>query len=210
MNNDSIITYARDRGIEYCVHFTNVLNLPSILEHGLLPKNILREGLFNFQENDEYRYDGFENATSLSITFPNYKMFYNLRCNNRDINWAIIFLDAYKVFRRDCAFNFTNAANNEVRNIDIRKRKTLSAFKKMFSENHPFYKREEMKIETHETTDPQAEVLVFDVLPTEFISFVVFDSDEVFRQYKPFLDNMKIPGGVDRGYFYPRRDYSFW
>ena len=89
MNNQSIIQYAKSRHIEDCVHFTNVLNLKSIINYGLLPKSTLKEESMNFQENDVYRYDGFENATSLSITFPNYKMFYSIRTQDTSKNWAV-------------------------------------------------------------------------------------------------------------------------
>ena len=33
MNNQSIIQYAKSRHIEDCVHFTNVLNLKSIINY---------------------------------------------------------------------------------------------------------------------------------------------------------------------------------
>ena len=91
MNNQSIIQYAKSRHIEDCVHFTNVLNLKSIINYGLLPKSTLKEESMNFQENDVYRYDGFENATSLSITFPNYKMFYSIRTQDTSKNWAVLY-----------------------------------------------------------------------------------------------------------------------
>lgn len=101
MNNQSIIQYAKSRHIEDCVHFTNVLNLKSIINYGLLPKSTLKEESMNFQENDVYRYDGFENATSLSITFPNYKMFYSIRTQDTSKNWAVLVIDAYSVLSKN-------------------------------------------------------------------------------------------------------------
>lgn len=40
-NKKEIISYVGEREIEFCVHFTNVTNLPSILQLGLLPKNTM-------------------------------------------------------------------------------------------------------------------------------------------------------------------------
>jgi hypothetical protein len=69
--------YVAEREIDCLVHFTRASNLDSILQRGLLPRDILMvEGYNDF--NDQYRHDG-TNAVCLSIGFPNYKMFFSLR-----------------------------------------------------------------------------------------------------------------------------------
>ena len=40
---DKIMYKAALRGIDFCVHFTNVTNLPSILQYGILPKKTMDE-----------------------------------------------------------------------------------------------------------------------------------------------------------------------
>lgn len=210
MDNQSIIQYAKSRHIEYCVHFTNVLNLKSIINYGLLPKSILKEKSMNFQENDVYRYDGFENATSLSITSPNYKMFYSLRNEYASTRWVVLVIDAYSVLSKKCAFNYTNAANYSLSRIPIEERMTFDSFKKMFSENNTDRTREQLRLADNETTDPQAEILLFDKISYKSIKYVIFNSIDVYNEYKDFLNEFGILGGVDIGYFSPRRDYSYW
>ena len=73
-----ILISAKKRGIEHCVHFTNVLNLPSILSYGLLSKADLEYNWIDYNYNDDLRLDDLEEAISVSITSPNYKMFYQL------------------------------------------------------------------------------------------------------------------------------------
>ena len=210
MNNQSIIQYAKSRHIEDCVHFTNVLNLKSIINYGLLPKSTLKEESMNFQENDVYRYDGFENATSLSITFPNYKMFYSIRTQDTSKNWAVLVIDAYSVLSKKCAFNYTNAANHLLGKIAIEERMTVDSFKKMFSENNHYFTREQLKLSDNETTDPQAEILLFEEISYKSIKFVYFESEDVYNEYKDFLNKFGILSCVNIGYFLPRRDYSCW
>lgn len=65
-----------ERKIKYLVHFTRIENLSSIMSYGLIPVASLSERRIDYVNNDLYRIDGFENATCLSIQFPNYKMFH--------------------------------------------------------------------------------------------------------------------------------------
>ena len=72
-----------ERNIETLVHFTRVENLSSILQNGLLSRKALeileetRGQQFLF--NDRKRKDGHKDAICLSISFPNYQMFYPIR-----------------------------------------------------------------------------------------------------------------------------------
>lgn len=64
--------FAKLRGIKNLSHFTRESNLDSILQRGLITRDLLtREGYHSF--NDSVRADG-TNAVCLTIGFPNYKM----------------------------------------------------------------------------------------------------------------------------------------
>lgn len=177
---------AQARGIKYLVHFTRKENLESIKTRGLRSRQELESTLLPFHYNDNWRGDGFRNAVSLSVTSPNYKMFYNLRQNNKSAEWAVILLDACQVLQNcDCAFQSTNAASNIMREIPIAERKNLAAFDGMFYDNDL---RKVRGLKDNEPTDPQAEILCFDAIPPKFFKNIVFAGE----------------------FFAPRHDWSYW
>lgn len=207
---DTILEHAALRELDFCVHFTNVTNLPSILQLGLLPKDTLEEEWIEYNENDSTRLDGHTNSVSISFTSPNYKMFYKYRMQNRSKRWVVLILDAPTILSLDCAYCFTNAASKKITSIPLSQLKTFQAFDEMFQEIHPEYSRRHMRIESYEPTDPQAEILVFDEIPPTAIKYVIFQDDSSMKQYKPILEQLRIPYTCDSGPFGPRHDYSFW
>ena len=185
-NKQKIADKARSRGIKYLVHFTRKENLESIKTHGLQSRQELETASVPFNFNDSWRGDGFRNAVSLSVTSPNYKMFYSLRQNNKSAEWAVILLDACQVLQNcDCAFQSTNAANNAMRGIPIAERKNLAAFDGMFYDDDL---RKVRGLKDNEPTDPQAEILCFDTIPPKFFKDIVFAGE----------------------FFAPRHDWRYW
>lgn len=183
---------AAERGIQYLVHFTRQENLPSITTYGLRSRQELNNLSVPFTFNDSHRLDGLLNSISLSITFPNYKMFYSYRMQNRSASWAVILLDTIEVLGNlDCAFQYHNAACREIRSTPIESRKTLKAFEYMFFDGN---NRKTFDLKDNETTNPQAEVLCFDSIPSKFFKGVILPTTK----------------GVAENYFAPRRDYSYW
>ena len=181
-----IVEAARTRRIEYLCHFTRKENLSSIQKYGLLSRQKLENAAMSFQSNDDQRFDGYRNSVSLSVTFPNYKMFWSLRQKNKSTQWAVILLDACKVLQYcECAFQRTNAASNKVRHVPIESRKTFESFDDMFYDENT---RRARNLRDNETTDPQAEILCFDGIPPEFIKDIKYSGE--------YLD--------------PRHDWSYW
>ena len=196
------------RKLNLMVHFTNTENLENICKYGLLTRKELNDLDIEYEYNDQFRIDDLEDSISLSITFPNYKMFYSLRCNDRKKRWAVIELDLWSVLQLNCLYCFTNAASNEERYISLEDRKTDESFCFMFSEIEGRNTRDEMNLFDNETTNPQAEVLVLESIPVEYITRIVFDSQETLKEYKDILDNCDIYGEVDSSLFAPRHDYE--
>ena len=167
---EKIIKHAKERQIQYLVHFTNIKNVKSIVELGIWNRISLAQSGRPFLYNDLYRLDNAPQAVSVSVTFPNYRMFYRIRKNeeNAKERWVVILLDAKKVLNLKCAFSYTNAANAYVREIAFEDRMNCVSFDMMFSEIPP-YSRQQRKLAINETTDPQAEVLVNDYIPVDCI-----------------------------------------
>lgn len=193
------------RNIEYLMHFTRVENLQSILRNGLYPREDLDENGCIF--NDTYRYDRCENAVCTSIEFPNYKMFYSLRSANPDTRWVVLAIDSQILLDVSCAFCETNAGSQDMYQIPLGKRMGKLALEQLFKDDSFGHKRGELDIPDCYPTNPQAEVLVFGKIPTEYIKYVFFNDRTLLQEYD-FPPGIK--GVVDTDYFYGRRDYKKW
>ncbi|MBR1702529.1 MAG: DUF4433 domain-containing protein [Lachnospiraceae bacterium] len=205
-----IIEDARNRGMQYCVHFTNAKNLPNILKYGILSKDDLENREIEYCYNDSFRLDGLEDAVSVSVSFPNYKMFYPLHCNDSNNEWVVLLLDAEKVLKLNCAFCYTNAANAAISSLPLEERMSLSAFEAMFAEKQEGYTRRDMELAANEPTDPQAEILVFDPIPVTAIIGAMFKDCFAMNKYMQLLQNTGIDFKVDKEYYYARHDYKYW
>lgn len=206
---NKIIECAQNRGVEYFVHFTDIDNLEKILLYGLCSRDYLDKNNEAYYYNDEYRLEHCTNAICLSVTSPNYKMFFKLRNDNPEIRWVVLAINAKKVLELDCAFNRTNAANSCMSSIPIKERMTVQAFEDMFYERND-YSRQKMRLEDFETTDPQAEILVFDRIPPSYIEFIHFQSIRDYRAFEQLLLQKGIYGGTSSSFFSCRRDYDYW
>ena len=108
---EKIMQIASERRIENLIHFSNAVNIPNILSYGLLPRDELDYDMIDYDFNDELRLENLYNAISVSITFPNYKMFYKLRCASPDKDWVVIRLDPQVLCDFNCAYCWTNAGD---------------------------------------------------------------------------------------------------
>lgn len=221
INNDRSIVILEDKSHmirEFCeahcittlIHFTHICNLKGILERGLQSRRQLEELPETSQPlfNDPLRLDEYRSGICLSISFPNYKMFYKLH-QNRTMDWAVTLLDASILWEMDCAFNSTNAASNIMRSIPIHKRKKVEAFANMFSDLQNI--RTQLNIPDPFPTDPQAEVLVFEPISPRYIKGVHFSSFQIKLEWQNKFSHL----GPDffhcaDQFFNPRWDYRYW
>lgn len=201
----SIEEIVRQRGIMHLMHFTRVDNLQSILEYGLIPRAYLNEVQAAF--NDAYRFDNCENAVCTTIEFPNYKMFYQLRCDNPDTQWAVLRLDAQILTDFDCAFCQVNAGSAASYTIPLAERKGADALAKLYAPVVDGVRRS-LLIPPSYPTSPQAEVLVFNTIPPEYIEAVYFNSVKVLRFFKSMAYPVYM--AVDTDWFFPRTDHRLW
>lgn len=203
--------FCKKRGIETLIHFTRSQNLSSILQKGLLSRSILERQSQEYQPqyNDLYRIDGYREAICLSISFPNYQMFYRYSQNERQ-NWVVLGLHSSLLWTLDCAFCWENAASNNIRRIPINVRRQAQSFKQLFW-NYGDINREDLGIPENYTTHPQAEVLVFNKIAPQYIREVDF-YDLVSAQQ--WLSDQQVNYDQNfyygNNYFYPRQDYRVW
>ncbi len=199
----------KQRQIDRLYHFTQAENLSNIFNYGLLPRNILVNKKIHSCFNDEYRYDRCPNAVCMSIEFPNYKMFYSLRQNNPDIDWAVLQLDAQILCDYQCAFCWTNAGDATMYNIPLGERTGTEAFSGLFEDRPSYPQREELNLRDWYPTNPQAEVLVFGTIPARYITNVYFHNEQTFDRYKNDIPGC-IAASINTKVFSCRNDWKSW
>jgi len=195
------------RGIQFLYHFTQESNLTSIAQHGLLPRQVLQSRNIPAAVNDPYRLDGTD-AICASIGHPNYKMWHPLKTESPATSWVVIAINPSVLWERQCAYCVTNAASAGVTQIPLQQRTTLAAFDAMFFEREGKATRAAMGLSDGFPTDPQAEVLILDGVPRQYIAGVYTKTDVDKRRLQALFPTMGFAVGDSlwRG----RNDYAHW
>ena len=208
--------FCEERDITTLVHFTRIENLRTILQEGLIGRSLLEAREQQFLWNDDDRSDGHTEANCLSISFPNYKMFWEIRKKKEnaegvsDSQWIVLLLDAKVLWELNCAFCQRNAAQRTVSKIPIAERKKPEALKGMFED---FYniKHQDLQIPQNYPTHPQAEVLVFDRIPTHYINAIHFGNATILEQWRSdYTGTCSDKFLLNSKYFKYRPDYEVW
>ena len=198
----------KSREIDCLFHFTQLQNLESILEHGLLSRNSMERVGAVGEINDPYRFNGQLGAISCSIWSPNYKLFYRLRKNDETKNWIVLVLKKKVLWNKPCAFCKTNAANNDESSIPLQDRQSPGALLRMFEEVEGKPSREALKLSESCPTDPQAEVLVLDDVEPRFIVGAFTSSKAIEIELKQKYPEFQFH--YNRAFFLARNDYEHW
>lgn len=215
----------QDRGIKKLYHFTQARNLDSIFEHGILSRNEIYSLGIDAAVNDNERWDRRTSGVSVSISGPNYQMLYALKMGKKNRGetcpgdtYVLLELDPSLLYELDCAFYPTNAASNRVRHDSKTDFKSAQALDNMFADGvrcpAGTYFRAKWGLNPWETSDPQAEVMVFEKIPAHYIKCVLFETEEMDYEYSRWVTNRShIPFKIllyDDTPFKPRRDFSDW
>lgn len=144
--------------------------LPDILSAGLYSRTLLRKeksGRYLF--TDKFRLDKKPSRISLSVSYPNWQMFYNKRKNNNAEGWVLLILNPKILWELDCWFMPKNAASGGLyKGIGS---SSFDKFSEMFEgANRP------TSYPSNWTTDVQAEVMVKDKIPPEYITSIVVEN----------------------------------
>jgi hypothetical protein len=209
-----------EQKIETLVHFTRSQNLSSILQRGLLGRSVLEDQSYDIrpQYNDSYRLDGYKEAICLSISFPNYQMFYKYRYNNdlgldQKEDWVVLTLAPSILWEMDCKFYTENAASNNARNSEINMDRSQPVALKQMFQDYGSMKRSTLGIPDNFTTHPQAEVLVLNSIPVDYIQSVDFCNRSIAEQWlsqNSLREASCVQFYYSDRYFCPRQDWKFW
>ncbi len=203
--------FIEKKQINTLVHFTRIENIPSILEHGLVSVEYALKNFIDVINSDKERHDHQLDAISLSISFPNYKMFYSKQNEDKNGIWGVLILKPEILFEKKCTFYAKNAASY----TDHREHDEISYLEEMFEEisNSNFNFRMLLNIPTYYTTDPQSEVLVHDKIEPKYIRKVVLKDYKSIEHYARMTKENQLNSNFftqDSTYFKPRHDWKYW
>jgi hypothetical protein len=199
-----IKTVVEKKAIPYLVHFTQAYNIPNIISNGLLTRSLLEETGSKFVHNDALRLDGVKNSISLSVGFPNYKMFYKYRCSNPGATWVVLIIDKSVLWENSCLFCKHNAADKRmIKNTKLELVST-SSFESMYDDMDGI-ERDLASLFTYDPTDPQAEILSLENISYDKINAYIFDSYGAMKEFDHFYPGKN--SYVDSSFF-SSREYS--
>jgi hypothetical protein len=191
-------------------HFTDLRNVGSILENGLLPRNHQSFKFLEVHGKDNSRLDDF--GTCFSVGFPNYKMLHS-KSQGRN-SFAIIEIDSQCLTSGNWLAYPTNSAVFAGRHS--KDFTGTRAFVYLFENNLAtesglMAERDKLKIDDGWTTDPQAEVIINDAIPSELIKAVHFkftnQREYALQKFDAKYSDLFI---WNPDLFKPRADYKFW
>ncbi|ACD96295.1 DarT ssDNA thymidine ADP-ribosyltransferase family protein [Trichlorobacter lovleyi] len=195
--------------VSHLVHFTRLENLEGIMRQGIRTRYDLDNSGTGYIYNDDLRLDGYPNAASISVSYPNYKMFYSYRCADHNVPWVVLRLRPDILWEKNCAFCWENAASTNVTCIPIENRRGREAFLDLFVNKSGYPTRETTLIPRSYPTHPQAEVLVFGTIEPAYITRVDlptrFNPNSVFSSI-----NRHCEFWYDDDLFWPRLDHRHW
>ncbi|WP_373959563.1 DarT ssDNA thymidine ADP-ribosyltransferase family protein [Vibrio gigantis] len=205
--NDKIKKILDEREIKVLLHFTQLANLPSILENGLKTKDALGESA---KCNDELRLDNHTDTISLSIHHPNDPMFFKYRNKLREedpkADWCVLGIPATILLEQDALFCKRNAASGSISCISEDELRKSSSLAGMFDEIPELSSREEQHLKDFDPTDVQAEVLIKGNIAPEMIKAIVFTSRQVKKNHQDIIGGRQTRIDGERERFLSRRD----
>lgn len=190
--------------IPHLTHFTQCENLPSILRHGLMSVSACTEQGLAPIRNDIHRYDMQLEGTSLSIAFPNYRMFWKYRQLEAEKDWAVLLISTQVLWEKNCAFYRYNAADARMSRKPREQMKLASALRDMFSTTEE--SRRDSWLRAYDPTDPQAEVMVYETVEPDLIQAIAFETRDAQAKHLHYLAGKEnFYAGKGRGFFASRR-----
>lgn len=199
IRNEGLKTIIKNRKLRYLVHFTDVINLESILKNGICSVDSLRTYGINYIHNDDERWDRCTDCVNVSVELPNTWTLRKYMENYPKADWVMFFLDIELLCEQENYYSPHNASTSEISRI-IRTLNRNSDFEKLFADNvvvtkktgeQKTYNRDGIKGMSYLTTSEQAEVLVRGNISPKHIISIVFYSEQQYLKYSTDQRYMK-------------------
>lgn len=134
-------------------------------------------------------------------------MFFKYRRENPDVNWIVLGVDPSVLWLKNCAFCRYNAADARISGQLLEALQTPASLSGMFDETEGLASRQEQRLKTFDTTDVQAEVLVFDVIEPQYIFAAAFNNLETKNNFEKLLGERPAQINPVGGGFFASRSY---
>lgn len=191
----------KERQLFQLLHFTLLGNVPNIMRFGIVPRAHLTIPAVRIAINpvfsDERREDGHTEMNCLSMSYPNYGMFYRKR-RDKGGDWAVLKINPSLMADRHCVFTPSNAARG-----DIQPRGGIEGARLLFCNSAL---RRELGLQRCDPTDPQSEILEDSVIEPRHIMDVAVETESARRR----LAAAGVESAVEPEIFQPRADYRYW
>ena len=175
--------FLKERGVTRLCHFTKLKDLVHIIatDNGVLASNAIRPDVKD--PKDPARYDGELDYVCCSVEYPN--SWYLRKAQERDQDqifkeWAVVYIDLSVLKYRSIKFCPCNAARE--RGVYIRE--DLSELGSLYASPDILNRRRAAQMLTCCPTNDQAEILIRDSIPFNFIKgFAVCNQDDARMIY---------------------------
>ena len=117
--------------------------------------------------------------------------------------WAILSIQTDVIWKLTCKFTLSNAKRMSPWRFEQDQSSSAEAFEKLFG--HP--EEREPQLAASLTTDPQAEVMIYDALPQSYIESVLVKNEMLAKHIREFSD---VSVDVRPDLFRPRQDHLRW
>lgn len=137
---EEYLNVLKSNKVSYFYHFTNIVNLKSILANGILSVQEMRKRNISFSCTDKDRNDNQLNCISLSLTTTNKSMLYAKK-NNISSEWVVFEINAVPIISKFynkiyyCKYNASSPSTIKILSDNGNYLRTINAFRNMFDEN---------------------------------------------------------------------------
>lgn len=163
-------------------HFTNIVNIDSILKNGLLNKKYMDSNNIKYSYTDPKRSDSQLNCISLSMVTANKAMLFKKK-NDIHTEWVIIEIDAEKIINDYyskiyfCKYNASSPSTIKMLDNNKNYLMSISAFSNMFENGKPTY---------------QAELLVEGIIDTKYFKSILVEELSIKLLVEKLLNDNDI------------------
>lgn len=202
---EKVSDYFKSKKIRHLIHFTNIDNVESIMQHGIIPRTTRIQKGIKFKWSDEKRSDEHPERSCFSVGWPNELMLYKKQ-EYEHMEFAILLIDISVIDKIDSENIYYSAINAATSGASFSK--GLYGAESLFKEDKE-RRREIFHLPDDFPTNIQAEILIRDIIPPEYIREIHVNKHEYLSVFDSLTSTVELK--LDGKYFtYPSGRYDWY